>query len=107
MKKALAFAAAASAIVLLAGCAYDYGYYPYGGYTVAAGYGAPIYYDGYYGPYWDGYWGPEGAFWFSTGPGRGFRRDVGGHFRGFAGTGFYRVGGERVGVRHEGPFRRG
>lgn len=99
MNKGLVFGAAAAALVTLSGCAYDYYGYPYG-YSVAAGYGgAPIYYDGFYGPYWNGYWGPEGAFWYSTGPGRPFIRDIGGHFRGFAGAGFHRVGGGR--------FRRG
>jgi hypothetical protein len=39
----------AAAFSMLAGCAYDYGY---GGYPIAAGYGAPVYYDGYYSPYW-------------------------------------------------------
>lgn len=98
MRKGLVLGAAAAALVTLAGCAYDY--YPYGySYTVAAGYGAPIYYDGYYGPYWDGYWGPRGVFWFSPGPGRPFRRDLGGHFRGFGGRGFNRVAAAR--------FRRG
>jgi hypothetical protein len=98
MNKGLVFGAAAAALVTLSGCAYGYYGYPYG-YSVAAGYGAPIYYDGFYGPYWDGYWGPEGAFWYSTGPGHPFIRDVGGHFRGFAGAGFRRVG--------VGRFRRG
>ena len=98
MRKGLVFGAAAAALVMLSGCAYDYYGYP-AGYSVAAGYGAPIYYDGYYGPYWNGYWGPEGAFWYSPGPGRPFVRDAGGHFRGFAGRGFNRVGAGR--------FRRG
>jgi hypothetical protein len=88
MRKGLVFGAVAAALVL-AGCAYDYGY-PYG-YGVAAGYGPPIYYDDFYGPYWGGYWGPDGGFWFSTGPGRPFVRDAGGHFRSFGGIGFYRV----------------
>jgi len=95
MRKGLVFGAAAAALVMLAGCAYDY--YPYGySYAVAADYGAPIYYDGYYGPYWDGYWAPGGVFWYSTGPGRPFIRDAGGHFRGVAVRGFRRVGAVRV-----------
>jgi hypothetical protein len=90
MTRALAICAAA-AFMMLAGCAYDYddGYGP----TAEIGVGAPIWYDDYYGPYYDGYWGPEGAFYFSEGPGRPFRRDADGHFRREGGAGFHAVMG--------------
>src|SRR5579863_7869178 len=91
MSKGLAICAAAS-FMMLAGCAYDYGNGPYYG-QVAVGYGAPVYYDDFYGPYWDGYWGPEGAFWFSEGPGRPFHRDLEGHFRREATAGFHPIMG--------------
>lgn len=100
MRKAFVVGAAAAALAMLAGCAYDD--HPAAiRYTVAAGYGAPIYgapifYDGYYGPYWDGYWGPGGEFWFSPGPGRPFRRDLAGHFRASGGRGFNRVAVARL-----------
>lgn len=89
MRKSVVYGAAAAALMMLAGCA---SVYPYG-YGLAEGYGAPAYYDDYYGPYWDGYWGPQGAFWFSEAPGRPFQPDFGGHFRGFAAAGFHPVGG--------------
>jgi len=93
MTRALATCAAAAAFMMLAGCAYDYGY-GYGP-TAEVAVGAPIWYDDYYGPYYDGYWGPEGAFYFSEGPGRPFRRDVDGHFRREATEGFHAVMGGR------------
>ncbi|HLK25923.1 MAG TPA: hypothetical protein VKT30_14820 [Caulobacteraceae bacterium] len=70
---------------------YDQSYYngPYYGGTGAY----DAYYDDYYGPFYDGYWGPDGFFYFSLGPGRGFRRDVGGHFRHDTASGFHGIRG--------------
>lgn len=92
MKTTLIFAAAASAVTLLAGCASDYGY-GYGGYgyNVAADYGNPLFYDDFYGPFADGYWGPEGDFWFRGAGEREFHRDVDHHFRRRAAEGFHPV----------------
>jgi hypothetical protein len=86
------FAATASAIMLLAGCASAYGY-SYGGYgyNVAADYSNPLSYDDFYGPFTDGYWGPEGNFWFRGARERELHRDFGHHFRRAAVAGFHPV----------------
>lgn len=91
MSKSLVFGVAAAALAMLPGGAYaDYDYNGYG-YTAAAGYSVPVYYDGFYGPYWDGYWTPAGEFRFSLGPGRTFRPDLSGHFSSVASAGFRRM----------------
>jgi hypothetical protein len=51
------------------------------------------FYDGHYGPFYNGYWSKEGAFFFSTGPGRPYVRDDGGHFRRLNSDGFFPVEG--------------
>lgn len=91
MSKSLVFGTAAAALTMLAGCASDYSGYNGYGYTVAAGYGVPVYYDGFYGPYWNGYWTPDGHFQFALGPGRLYRPDYGGHFSNVASVGFRRM----------------
>jgi hypothetical protein len=85
MSKLLATCVGA-ALMMLAGCAYEYQSWPYGYYV-----GAPIWYDDYYGPYYDGYWGPDGFFYYSEGAGHPFRADMSGHFRREAFSGGHRV----------------
>src|SRR5271168_5164000 len=39
------------------------------------------YYDDYYGPFYDGCWAGDGGFYYSDGPGHGYRRGDPRHFR--------------------------
>jgi hypothetical protein len=83
MKKFTPAIWAATAVMLLGGCAYDAGY-SRNGYGRSSNYGAVSpgsgYYDGYYGPYNGGYWAGDGAFYDSDG-GSNYRRDDGSQFR--------------------------
>jgi len=54
------------------------------------------YYDDYYGPFYDGYWANDGAYYYSTGEGRGYQRDTNHHFTHDAASGFHAVHGDRT-----------
>lgn len=86
MKRVLIALSFGAACIGLSACADDY----YGPHRYAYEHG-PVGYDGYYdnfyGPVYDGYWGDDG-FYYSTGDGRPYVRDDGGHFRHEGGSGF-------------------
>ena len=71
------FGAAATAIILLTGCASGGGA---GGAYVAGNGGYDVWYDGFYGPYPGGYWDGDGFLYYSDRD-RGYHRDDGNHFR--------------------------
>ena len=98
-KRAFLICTAATAL-LLSGCAYDRT--AYAG-RAEIGYGAPLYYDGFYGPFWDGYWGPDGFFYFYDRDGHHYHRDDGHHFRHEAAGGYHSVTPRIAGRAHRFP----
>ncbi len=55
--------------------------------------GYAAYYDGFYGPIRNGYWASTNEYYYSTGEGRPFIRDDGGHFRPVMVAGFHPIEG--------------
>jgi len=110
MRKLLLAAGVAAMFGSLAACADDDYYGRHAGYVgadVAYEGPAPVgydgYYDDYYGPFYDGYWGNDGFYYYSTGAGQAYHRDMDHHFTHESAAGFHAVHGGMM--RRDGDHR--
>ncbi len=78
------------------GRGYGYGGAVYGGPAYVGAVGFDGFYDGGYGAFYDGYWGRDRRFYYTNGPGRPYRADLGGHFQHYPRPGFQPVHGGRA-----------
>ena len=79
MKRLAALLLPVFALGLTACAEYGYNSNAYGNAYEPAYYDG--YYDNYYGPIYSGYWDSGSTYYYSTGPGRAYVPDRGGHFR--------------------------
>jgi hypothetical protein len=101
MKKLILVAGLVAALGSLGACATGYEH-PYGGerhYMSPEPTAYDGYYDNYYGAFYDGYWAGDGSYYYSTGEGRPYQRDTGGHFTHASSDGYHAVHGTGAG-RH-------